>query len=578
MKLSIIRILSATLAVVFILTGLALPTTVLAQSQEEIIELDPRMRRLFRSYLKKLGNGKPVRMLPMVFSDLGFSHLTTLEGMEVLRLVVLEGKLNYQRKQGKTITFGKLTVTSEPAGAQVWISSYTPKGVTPLNKDRVLSGRHRITVRKQGYYEQARMVTVAPGKPAKLDFKLKPIPYARLTLEVTPPDTKVAVVGWPEKYAPGMKIAPGSYVIEFRPPGQGKKLLCLALADHQILRQKVDLNGPKGSLWVSANQPDCVVYLDGREVGRSSLSIVDLLPGPHKLQVWKSLFKPITRVVQVRPYQEKRVSISLKPMEHFTNSLGMEFVKIPAGSFMMGYRDPPDVMAAKGNSERYIAFAHSVFATGMPRHRVEISTPFYMQTTEVTEDQWRKVMGGKLHSGDTPVMPFLISEIEEFIARMNERDQGKYRYRLPTDAEWEYACRAGTDSPFYTGETINPWQARYMSWIEPYGDGTVKKGEKHFLPVKVKSYSPNPWGLYDMHGNADEVCADVYDPFFNAYAGKRDPRNISAEQQARTMRGGEVNSSPVQCMCASRSFFVGQHDRDASYSGFRLVAEKVGGD
>ncbi|MFH2128631.1 MAG: PEGA domain-containing protein [Pseudomonadota bacterium] len=212
-----IRILSAALAAIFILTGLALPGWA-SQDQEAIIKLKPDLRWRFRTYLKEIESGKQVLMLPTFDNNLALPNMTTLERMEYTRLFILNAKLTYQRKQGKVITFGKLTVTSEPAGAQVWISSYTPKGVTPLSKDKVLSGRHRITVRKQGYYEQARMVTIAPGKPATLDFKLKPIPYARLTLEVNPPDTKVAVVGWPEKYAPGMKIAPGSYAVEFRPP------------------------------------------------------------------------------------------------------------------------------------------------------------------------------------------------------------------------------------------------------------------------------------------------------------------------------------------------------------------------
>ncbi|MBU1275901.1 MAG: SUMF1/EgtB/PvdO family nonheme iron enzyme [Proteobacteria bacterium] len=566
-----IRILSAALAVVFILTGLALPGWA-ASDQEPIIKLKPDLSKRFRKTPKGIEDGGYVLRLPIFGQKMDLPNMTTLERMEYTRLFIFNAKLTHQRKQGKAITFGKLTVTSEPVGAQVWISSYTPKGATPLNNDRVLSGRHRITVRKQGYYEQARMVTITPDTPAKLDFKLKSIPYARLSLEVNPPDTNVAIVGWPEKYTSGMKIAPGSYVVEFSRPGLDKKWLCLSLGDDEVLRQKIDLDGPKGGLWVSANQPGCVVYLDGREVGRNSLSIVDLLPGPHKLQVWKSLFEPVTQVVRVRSSQEERVSISLKPVEHFTNSLGMEFVKIPAGSFMMGYRDDPDVMAAKDED---IFFPHKSFLPGLPRHRVEITKPFFMQTTEVTEENWRKIMGSKIHSGDTPVRPLLISKIDEFIARMNERDQGKYRYRLPTEAEWEYACRAGTDSPFYTGETINYWQAQYQNWTGPYGDGAVKKSEGTPLPKKVRSYAPNPWGLYDMHGNARELCADVYDPFFNTYAATRDPVNLGTRQQARTVRGGDEGAPPVWCMCAHRSFFVGQDDRDFDVSGFRLVAEKL---
>ncbi|MFH2128630.1 MAG: SUMF1/EgtB/PvdO family nonheme iron enzyme [Pseudomonadota bacterium] len=324
---------------------------------------------------------------------------------------------------------------------------------------------------------------------------------------------------------------------------------------------------------MSADQPDCVVYLDGREVGRTSLSIVDLLPGPHKLQVWKSLFKPIAQTVWVRPNREERVSSSLKPVEHFTNSLDMEFVKIPAGSFMMGYRDDPDVMAAKGKD---VIYPHEEFLPGLPRHRVEITKPFFMQTTEVTQQQYYDVIGEKYYYPSRPVTLDRVSEIDAFIAKLNERDRGKYRYRLPTEAEWEYACRAGTDSPFYTGETINPWQANYYYGNAPYGDGVTEKRGKDRVPMKVKSFPPNPWGLYDLHGNVWEVCADVYGPFFNTYADINDPLRDGPEELARTMRGGSDVSGPVSCLCGNKFYFRDKSSFNLEMRGFRLVAEKIG--
>ena len=138
MSVKTIRILIAALAACLVLACLAGPAQAQDQDQdqdqEEIIKLDPKMRRLFRPYLEKLGNGEPVLRLPIVDSDLDLPNMTTLERMEILRLVALDGTLNFQRKQGKVITFGKLSVTSEPPGAQVWISSYTPKGTTPLTQ------------------------------------------------------------------------------------------------------------------------------------------------------------------------------------------------------------------------------------------------------------------------------------------------------------------------------------------------------------------------------------------------------------------------------------------------------------
>lgn len=566
MPFRIIRRLSQALA---LLLALVTPTGP-AMAGEDIFKLKPASP-LSGRYLDAIENGKQVTLVPIIL-DFQLPNMTTMERMEYIRLLFLNLKLKHKQKTGQAVTFGRLEVTSSPPGAGVWISSYTPKGVTPFSKDKVLSGLHRVTVRKQGYYQQARMVTVAPGKPASLDFKLKPIPYARLTLEVSPADTKVTIVGYPDKYTPGMKVKPGGYVVRFSHPRLGDKSLFISLADNQVLKQRVDLAAPAGSLWVNATQPDCTVYLDGQEAGRSSLGIVGLLPGLHKLQVWKSLFKPVTRVALVEPGREMRMSVGLKPAEHFTNSLGMEFVKIPAGSFMMGYRDHPDVMAKKTND----IFPHSTFLDGNPRHRVEITKPFFMQTTEVTNEQWRLIMKGHIYPPKRPAFAYKISEADDFIAKLNEREQGKYRYRLPTEVEWEYACRAGTDSPFYTGETLRTDQAN--TWVSPEIDGEYgvdAKVKRSGYSLPVKSFSPNPWGLYDMHGNRDELCSDVYDPFFNARAPIRDPQNPGPKNLDRTVRDGSAAASVFGTMCAQRIYYSGYHKMEQSGVGFRLVAEEL---
>jgi formylglycine-generating enzyme required for sulfatase activity len=166
------------------------------------------------------------------------------------------------------------------------------------------------------------------------------------------------------------------------------------------------------------------------------------------------------------------------------NAFGMEFVKIAAGEFMMGCSPSDDQCAADEN----------------PRHRVEITKSFEIGKYEVTQGQWVAVMGTNPSSnkGETrPVETVSKLEAQEFIAKLNARNDG-YRYRLPTEAEWEYAARAGSDSS-YSGPLDQ------VAWYAANSDD-----ETH--PVGQKK--PNAWGLYDVQGNVREWVSDLYSPAY----------------------------------------------------------------
>lgn len=224
-------------------------------------------------------------------------------------------------------------------------------------------------------------------------------------------------------------------------------------------------------------------------------------------------------------------------------TLGAKFVLIPAGSFMMG---SPDSETGREGDET-------------PQHPVTISRPFYMQTTEVTQGQWKRVMGKNpsLFSNcgnDCPVENVSWMNVQVFISKLN-RMEGTGKYRLPTEAEWEYSARAGTTTRFCSGDSEDDLSR--AGWYR--GNSLLKThpgGQK----------TPNPWGLYDMHGNVWEW---VHDRNGNYPADSvTDPAGPSVGPH-RLVRGGSWVSNDSGCRSANRlSSSPGEHDGSL---GFRLL-------
>lgn len=190
-----------------------------------------------------------------------------------------------------------------------------------------------------------------------------------------------------------------------------------------------------------------------------------------------------------------------------------------------------------------------------PVHRVSIARPFYMGRHEVTQAQWQSVMGNNpsnFRGENLPVEQVSWNDAQEFIRRLNALNDG-YTYRLPSEAEWEYACRAGT-----TGDYAGNLDA--MAW---YGNNS----EGRTYPVGTKQR--NAFGLYDMHGNVLEWCEDWY---HESYAGAPTDSSawVSGGGQRRMLRGGSWNYYADGLRSANRSWYVpGVRNL---YLGFRVVA------
>lgn len=239
------------------------------------------------------------------------------------------------------------------------------------------------------------------------------------------------------------------------------------------------------------------------------------------------------------------------------NGVNLDLVLIPAGKFKMGSNmiaiDPFSNIKVKQPPSNEV-----------PRHEVTITKPFYIGKYEITQEQWFEIMGNNPSSykgRKLPVTDVSWGGCQEFIKKLNVKTNGGYR--LPTEAEWEYACRAGTNTAYSYGDKIT------------YKDANIKnpKQAKIGNPVEVGSYKPNAFGLFDMHGNVNELCQDWYGEY--PAEAVTDPKGQDGGY-GRVLRGGSFE----QFDSNARSSFRGSYDesRKSGYShiegtmrGFRLA-------
>jgi formylglycine-generating enzyme required for sulfatase activity len=236
----------------------------------------------------------------------------------------------------------------------------------------------------------------------------------------------------------------------------------------------------------------------------------------------------------------------------YTGVEGIRFVRVSAGTFMMG--SPP----GEGSADEH------------PRRKVRISTTFYMSATEVTQREWEKVMGtrpwsGRAQTGGTSTAPANYVSWEEaraFCRRLSQRSS--LTVRLPTEAEWEYACRAGVSATYCFGD--EPDRLDNYGWYE---ENAREEGKNRPQPVARKQ--PNAWGLYDMHGNVWEWCRDVYGNYTRSGGTVLDPEGRSQGHE-RVLRGGSWRNAAESLRSAARGK-APEHTRAVNL-GFRIVVER----
>ncbi|NEN89680.1 MAG: formylglycine-generating enzyme family protein [Okeania sp. SIO3H1] len=241
-------------------------------------------------------------------------------------------------------------------------------------------------------------------------------------------------------------------------------------------------------------------------------------------------------------------------IEDLGNGTKLEMVYIPGGSFLMG---SPENEAERDSDES-------------PQHSVTLQ-PFYMSKYPITQNQYQTIMGenpSHFKGGNRPVETVNWYNATEFCQKLSEKTDKIYT--LPSESQWEYACRAGTITPFYFGETITSDLVNYHGNY-PYGD--APQGKYRGGTTDVGIFPPNAFGLYDMHGNVWEWCLDVWHDNYNGAPTDGSSWEIKGDTNTRLLRGG--------CWC-SFSWYCRSAWRDSEYAdqcyyvrGFRIVWSPV---
>jgi serine/threonine protein kinase/formylglycine-generating enzyme required for sulfatase activity len=391
--------------------------------------------------------------------------------------------------------------------------------------------------------------------PAHEPRKSKPLVFQRALADCSPEGCSIESAidgnmstGWAILRGQGSKDVPANHVAAF------------------VLREPVSL--PSATFTFTLDQRLSPSY--PHNIGRFRLSVTT-----SKLPITiEALPKPPVLAGVVRlPVVRGQKSLVVDP-----DGLKLEFVRIPAGEFLMG---SPDGAPGAGADEK-------------PQHRVKISKDFYMGKYLVTQEQYQKIMGWNPSFFSAGVFP--AGEGRAQVAEMDTRrfpvenaswdDAQEFCQELlvrtglvialPTEAQWEYACRAGTITPFYFGTQSDGGQGNWNGNL-PYG--TQQKGPYLARTCPVGSYRPNPWGLYDMGGNVMQWCTDYWGEHYYNEAPAVDPQGPAIgspvyrdsmktwHMDVRVFRGGSWKDGP--CPAAARSKWM-QGVRNCLY-GFRVI-------
>ncbi len=313
-------------------------------------------------------------------------------------------------------------------------------------------------------------------------------------------------------------------------------LLLLSLLLGQAIA--ADCPQPSGRILIKTQPEKAAIWLDEQKLADAAPMVTPpLCAGQHRLRVEAQGYETQTLTVEVTGDILLTQTVTLNAVKPLRDpKTGMELVLIPKGCFQMG---SPESEEGRFNEEQ--------------QHRVCIEGDYYLGKYEVTQGQWEAVMGNnpsRFKGANRPVDQVSWDDIQEFLRKLNA--QTGQNYRLPTEAEWEYAARAGTSGAYSFGDDAN--QLGQYAWYKDNNGWTYPVGTK----------LPNPWGLYDMHGNVWEWTCSGWARVYNG-----EEQHCGSSATYRVVRGGSCSSDARLARSALR--INDTPDNQISDRGFRVM-------
>ena len=478
------------------------------------------------------------------------------ESITVARGDVLQRSLQLERG------YGTLRLVSNPRGAAIRLNGELQEAVTPATLEEKLAGLYDVELSIEGRNTVREQVDVQRGARATLNAELNRVPVARLMLDLSPADAQVELIGVSQTYEPRMKLPPGNYDITVSREGYLSSQQSLRLPQGST-RLAIALEREHGQLAVSVSPLDAQITV-AAEGNSQTYSKPLLLPvGPIRITASKPGFRSATKTVQLDAKgSEIALTLTAFNVTHgrtFRDALasggeGPELVVLAAGTFLMG-----DVLNVGEADER-------------PVHKVKLRAPFAIGVREVNRAEWAQQFAGSTVADDSRLPATDVSrlEIASYLSWLS-KTTGE-RYRLPSEAEWEFAARAGGEALYGAAgraedlcRFANVADVTMEKTFERWGAVPCDDGYVRLAPTG--SFAPNAFGLFDTIGNASEWTADCWHPDYRG--APTDGRSWGRRCSDWVSRGGSWDTIADNLRLSFRT----RTTREDKELGFRVVRE-----
>jgi serine/threonine protein kinase/formylglycine-generating enzyme required for sulfatase activity len=464
---------------------------------------------------------------------------------------------------------GGLIVNTTPPGADIMVSAIAAEK-SPATLRELKLGKYPVTIRLAGYDEERREIEIKENEFASVDVTLARSTGAMQVVS-NPPGLNFVLEGeeqtergrTPARFP---RLPTGTYTLTVSRPGWPDIRQSVTVARGQTTSPVAEF--ASGDLEIASEPAGAEVWIEGQRVGRTPMQLRDLKPSRREVELRLSGYKNAVATGDVRAHEAARVNVTLEKLSGpligkawTVPDLALGMIWVRPGTFAMGtpqFQAPNRNAAAANNANdpgaaaaalvgSIVGLAQSVkaiaHANESPQTTVQLTTSYWLGKTEVTREQFEQVMGappGQLRVGrNLPVESVTWDEAMEFCRRLTQREREAGRlpegwvYTLPSEAQWEYACRGGTRGQHAGSLDL-------MAWFDQNSGNA---------PHAVGQKQPNAWGFYDMHGNVAEWCLDA----FGTYPGGTVTNYVgSGSGAARPVRGGAWKSDGENCSSASR--------------------------